>query len=72
VLTRKFLNGQNVDTYNVYDNEGQLVAKHAQMNRSVKKAVANKAKTPLRVVSAAAQNRISNMAKDKTDAANRQ
>jgi RHS repeat-associated protein len=26
VLTRKFLSGQNVDTYNVYDNTGQLVA----------------------------------------------
>ena len=25
VLTRKYLNGQNVDTYNVYDNCGQLV-----------------------------------------------
>jgi RHS repeat-associated protein len=46
-------------------------AKNAQMNSSVKKTVANKAKTPLRVVSGAAQNRVSNVVKDKTDAANR-
>jgi hypothetical protein len=26
LMTRKFLNGQNVDTYNVYDTYGQLVA----------------------------------------------